>query len=92
MAANVGEIQATLRLKDLFSPGMKKAVRNAENAGKRLGDVSKKASSIGRGLSLGVTAPLVGAGIAALKFSTDLNAGMANVATLIPNSTERVQS
>ena len=87
---NVGDINVFLRLRDQFSDGMKKAAANAEGAGKRLGGGSRKATALGKGLTMGVTAPLVGAGLAAVKFSTDLNAGMANVASLIPGSTDRV--
>lgn len=50
----------------------------------------KAMQSIGRGMSLGVTLPLLAAGGAALKFSNDLNEGMANVGTLIPGASERV--
>mgnify|MGYP001467114304 CR=1 FL=1 len=91
MAVNVGTIEAILRLKDQFSKGMKTAAKNAEAAGKRLERVSAKTKSIGKSLSLGVTLPLVGAAAAAVKFSQDMNAGMANVASLIPGSTERVK-
>lgn len=90
MAVNVGTIEAILRLKDQFSAGMKNAAKNAEAAGKRLGNVSKRATGVGKSLSLGVTLPLVAAASAAVKFSQDMNAGMANVASLIPNSTARV--
>jgi TP901 family phage tail tape measure protein len=40
---------------------------------------------------VGVTAPLALAGGAAVKFATQLNEGMANVATLIPGATDRVK-
>lgn len=87
---NVGDINVFLRLRDQFSDGMKKAAANAEGAGKRLAGVSSKATSIGKGLTMGITAPLIGAGVAAVTFSNKLNAGMANVASLIPGSTDRV--
>ena len=68
---NVGDINVFLRLRDQFSDGMKKAAANAEGAGKRLGGVSRKATALGKGLTMGVTAPLVGAGLAAVKFSNN---------------------
>ncbi len=46
--------------------------------------------SVGRGLTAGVTLPLLAAGVAAVKFSTDFAEGLANVATLLPGETERV--
>jgi TP901 family phage tail tape measure protein len=92
MAVNVGTIVATLRLQSQqFTAGMKQAAATAEKAGKRLGDVGKRAQGVGKSLSMGVTLPLVGASLAAIKFSQDMNAGMANVASLIPGSTERVK-
>ena len=92
MAVNVGTIVATLRLQSQqFITGMKQAAKTAEKAGERLGDVSKRATGVGKSLSVGVTLPLVGASLAAIKFSQDMNAGMANVASLIPGSTERVK-
>jgi len=48
-------------------------------------------TSLGTKLSIGLTAPLVAAGIAAFNFSTDFNAAMANVATLIPGNVDRVE-
>ena len=47
--------------------------------------------SVGRGMTAGVTLPLLAAGAAALKFSTDFSGGLANVATLLPGETERVR-
>jgi len=91
MAVNVGTIEAVLRLKDQFSLGMKTAAKNAESAGKRLKSVSASARGIGKSLTMGVTLPLVGAAVAAVKFSQDLNKGMANVASLIPGNIDRVK-
>ena len=45
---------------------------------------------IGKGLTAGLTLPIVGFGFAAVKSSTDFNASMANVATLIPGNVDRV--
>ena len=60
-------------------------------AGKSFAAVGQKMSAVGRSLSATVTAPLVAAGVAAFKFSNDFNAGMANVASLMPGNTARVQ-
>jgi TP901 family phage tail tape measure protein len=53
--------------------------------------LGKKAKGIGTFMSMGLTLPILGADIASIKLSTDLNAGMANVATLIPNNIGRIQ-
>ena len=48
-------------------------------------------ANVGKSLSAGVTLPIVAAGAAAFKFSNDFNAEMANVASLMPGNTARVQ-
>lgn len=49
-----------------------------------------RAARIGDKLTLGVTLPLVGLGAAAFSASKQFNNGMANIATLIPGNTARV--
>lgn len=58
---------------------------------KPMKSMTEKTRNIGLGLTAGLTLPIVGVGIAALKASTDFNAAMANVATLIPGNSERVE-
>lgn len=58
-----------------FEDGVKKA----EAAGESL---SNKLGKIGQGMTAGITLPIVGAAGAALKFATDFNSSMANVASL----------
>ena len=53
-----------------------------EGAEKSISSLSSKLSETGKALSVGVTAPLLGAAGAAIKFSNDFNEGMANVASL----------
>ena len=48
----------------------------------QLKTVSSSMANIGRKMSLGVTAPIVGIGAAALSSAADLNEGLANVASL----------
>ncbi len=64
--------------------------RSAADLGKSLQSFGRDTSAIGRSLSLGLTAPILGVGAAAIKLGTDFNASMANVATLIPNSSARI--
>ncbi|ADU30976.1 phage tail tape measure protein [Evansella cellulosilytica] len=63
---------------------------NLKDTGERFKEIGGKMSDIGKDLSLRVTAPIVGLGGAAVKMATDFNAGMANVATLIPGNITRV--
>jgi len=58
-----------------FEAGVKSAAASGESLASKLG-------KIGQGMTAGVTLPLVGAAAAAIKFSTDLNSSMANVASL----------
>lgn len=51
---------------------------------------AKKANQIGGSMTKRVTAPILAAAAAGIKFATDFNASMANVATLIPGNTKRV--
>jgi len=56
--------------------------KGLDSAQKSVMKASKSMRSLGTSLTAGVTLPLAGAGIAAVKFATDFNAGMANVASL----------
>lgn len=81
---NIGTLMAYLEAKDNgFSALM-------SSASTKLTAIQSQASSVGTALSIGVTAPIAAMGIASLKAATDFNAGMANVATLIPGNTQRV--
>lgn len=59
---------------------------------KELGVISSGFSAVGGLLSATVTAPLIGAAVAATSFATELNEGMANVSTLIPDNLARVEA
>lgn len=59
-------------------------------AGKDLKGFGTEMTSVGKALTIGLSAPLVAAGGVAVKFALDFNKAMANVATLIPGNTARV--
>lgn len=70
---------------------MEAKLKKAGTSFERLGNqVSAQTRAIGSALTIGVTAPLVGMGAAALRASTNFNQSMAEIATLIPRSTDRV--
>jgi TP901 family phage tail tape measure protein len=69
---------------DKFSKVFKKAGRDATLLGKKI-------SGVGRKLTMGVSMPLLGAGVASLKFGNDFNAAMARVATMIPGQRKKLQ-
>lgn len=64
--------------------------KKLQDSTKTLKSASDKMASVGRSLTTGLTLPLVGVGAAAIKSSVDFNSAMANVATLIPGNTARV--
>lgn len=59
--------------------GLRSALSEAASS---VADAGEKIQGIGAKMTAGVTLPLLGMGAAALKMSTDFNAGMANVASL----------
>ena len=59
-------------------------------AGSSLDALGSKMTSVGAGLTAGLTLPLVGVGVAAVAMATDFNAGMANVASLSSEAQSRV--
>lgn len=73
-----------------ISADIKGALPSLDKLPEKLEAIGKTADSAGKALTRGLTLPLAAVGIAALKMSTDMNAAMANVATLIPGSTDRV--
>ncbi len=80
----IGVLEAILRLRDEMSPKL-------QVAGEQLQQTGRSMTRVGAGLTAGLTLPIAGVGIAAIKAATDFNKGMANVATLIPGNTERVK-
>lgn len=51
----------------------------------------RQLKAVGADLTKYVSVPLAAAGAASLKFSIDMNKGMANVATLIPGNSKRIE-
>lgn len=62
--------------------GEDRASKTFEDVGSSLDDFGDKVKGIGAGLSVGLTAPLVALGAAAINAGTQLNAGLANIASL----------
>jgi TP901 family phage tail tape measure protein len=58
--------------------------------GNALQSGGKTISSAGDKLTMGLTLPLLGLGVVSLSASRDFNSGMANIGTLIPGNTDRV--
>jgi len=71
---------------------VKNAMADAADVAKKHGTtISQSLKDVGGALSMGVTAPMVAIGGAAIKASTDMNQAMAMIATLIPGNTKRIE-
>lgn len=64
-----------------------KGMSNVDKATKKIG---KSIESVGKNMTKYITLPIMAAGIASIKLGVDFNKAMANVATLIPGNTKRV--
>jgi TP901 family phage tail tape measure protein len=99
------ELSVLFRLIDKISDPMSRVGRTMGKLGDRvqhlrtkfaqLGEAAKRAgdklNKIGKDLFLKLTVPLMAVGALSLKASMDFNKAMANVASLIPKSVERVK-
>lgn len=84
MAAKVGSVVVDLLLNTAkFEKDITKTTRSMDKIGRNF-------TKVGKSLTTGLTLPIIGAGAAVVKFAMDFNKSMANVATLIPNNTARV--
>jgi TP901 family phage tail tape measure protein len=70
---------------------LERVKRQTQTTGKKLAAFGQGMSTIGKNLSLYVSLPLAAAAAAAVAFSTEFGKSMANVATLIPENTGRVE-
>lgn len=84
------DIEIIVSAKDAASEAFRKMGLEAEATSKKFKDMGSRLSGAGQAMTVGVTAPIVGVGAAALKMSVDFNTAMANIATLIPKSAGRV--
>src|SRR5688572_3641638 len=78
----IGKIKGKIVLEDEYSAGIKAAEANTLKAKKALESMAPAIKTMAGGLAL--------AGGAAIKLSVEFNSAMANVATLIPGNTKRV--
>lgn len=86
---HLGALVAVLRARDELTPVLNLAAQQMQQVGAKMTAVGQTASSVGRAM-LPLSAAVAAVGIGAVKMATDFNAGMANVATLIPGNTKRV--
>ncbi|MGB9813534.1 MAG: phage tail tape measure protein [Thermovenabulum sp.] len=82
-------IDAIIQLRDNFSAQMEKVTDSMVRAQKQINRLSKEYAKVGKdlqkagdSLTKSITLPVVGAGVAAVKFAMDFENGMAKVATI----------
>ena len=82
-------VDAILRLTDHFTPtlvkaqdGLTKYSRQAQRVSKDLNKIGNNITNLGKSLTLGVTAPIVGIGTASLKATMDFDKSMSKVQAL----------
>ena len=79
-----------LRPVKIIIAGVDNFSKTFEQASGKMKKIGAGMSTVGSAMTAGITLPVLGAGLAAMKFSTDINAAMANVQSL-GLSTKRVQ-
>jgi TP901 family phage tail tape measure protein len=73
---------------EVASKSAKKSINNLRKSTVRAGDALKK---FGQNFRRYVALPIAVGGVAAIKFARDFNKGMANVASLLPGQTEKIE-
>jgi len=81
MATNVGDLEATLRLKDELTAKLRTVMRDVDDSGKRFQKAGESLERMGRALTP-ISIAVAGAGAAAFKFGKDFEAAMARVGNI----------
>ncbi len=87
---SIGTLKGYLLLEDTLTPALTRASAKLTTTGKRLNELGQQTSAAGRAM-LPLSAAVGALGLGAVTMARDFNAGMANVATLIPGNTQRVK-
>lgn len=86
-------LEVVLELKDQLGPKLGGVAKEADKLGKsldRIGKAGQGMARVGRSMSMYVTAPIVAAGAAAIKFSNDFNRSMSTMQGLVGISAEQL--
>lgn len=79
----LGNIQGILSLNAQgYMTTLKTAKKETENFKNQMGGIGDKMTTVGKGMTAGLTVPILGIGATALKGSMDFEAGMSNVQAL----------
>lgn len=85
-------INLELALTDLASTKFKEATSKISAQAKKLEGIGKRIGKIGKKLTLGLTLPILGFGVASAKAAADFEKGMSNVSTLVDTNTESIRA
>jgi len=80
--ANIGTIEGTLRLRDEFTTVLKRASSQLDVAGKKMQRVGRRMSTVGTDMAA-ISIPILAAGAAAVKFSSDFTTSLTKITTLV---------
>lgn len=73
-----------------FFADLKDYIQNVEKGSKKMEEFGKRVGKVGKSLTKNLTLPIIAFGTATIAASMNFNKGMANVASLIPGQTERI--
>lgn len=87
MAVSVGEVEATLKLRDEFRGVLARASSDVAKFGKRMDKVGQSMSNVGSQMTKAITLPIVAIGGASIKMASDFESSFAGVRKTV-NATE----
>lgn len=88
----MAEEAVVARLKAVLSGDSSQLRRDLDKANRNLESFGKKASQVGRQMSMRLTLPIVGAGVAAVKTASDFEKSMSKITALVGVAADEVAS
>jgi TP901 family phage tail tape measure protein len=88
---NIGTVEGTLTLRDEFTGRLKRATSQLDQTGKKWQQTGQKMTAAGSKMAIGLTLPMVAAGAAALKMSSDFSMALTKIETLVGRSRQDVE-
>ena len=88
----MAEEAVVARLKAVLSGDSSQLRRDLDRANRNLESFGKKASQVGRQMSMRLTLPIVGAGVAAVKTASDFEKSMSKITALVGVAADEVAS
>lgn len=89
---DIGTLSGRIELKDSFTSVSERAISSLEKAEEKAAKLGAKFKDIGRGMTLGVTVPLVGMAGAAIKAFSDFDAKMTESTAIMTGVTKELRT